>query len=431
MILPIKPICKKEWVRRDGTSVIFLQYCRNSEERVLVDTGLAIPPEYWNRKNNRISTSLPEHFGKVKDLETHLSQKMRRAEDLINYALGKSNIAPTKFLKEKFSTGFEPVKTTSNLVPQDNLDVFYHIDEYIKTKEGRVKRCTLNVIRAMKGHLLSFQTYRKKPITFESFDLTFYEQFVDYLMYEIVHARKIEVVKGLKLNSIGKTVKHLKSFLKDRMKKKIIPFMDLSDYKVLEEEVDSVYLSWEEVSAIYHLDLSNHQPLEKYRDLLVLGCLTGFRFSDYSDIKPDEVRGGMLYVAQTKTLSTVVVPLRRDAKVILIDKYNMQMPQLSNANFNEYIKEVCKLAGITERVKITHKRGNKTIEEVRPKYAWITSHTCRRSFCTNEYLAGTPTDLIMAISGHKTEKAFRRYIKADKVQKAHMIKKLWDSRPGL
>jgi hypothetical protein len=26
-------------------------------------------------------------------------------------------------------------------------------------------------------------------------------------------------------------------------------------------------------------------------------------------------------------------------------------------------------------IKITHKRGNKTIEETRPKYAWIMSHT--------------------------------------------------------
>lgn len=283
----------------------------------------------------------------------------------------------------------------------------------------------------MKNHLLSFQEYRKKPITFESFDVAFYEQFVDYLVYEIPHSRRTDVIKGLKMNSVGKTVKHLKSFLKDRMKKKVIPFIDLSDYKVLEEDVDAVYLSWEEISSIYHLDLSKHQHLEKYRDLLVLGCLTGFRFSDYSTIKPDEIRSGMLYVTQTKTLTTVVVPLRKDAKTILIDKYKMQMPQVSNANFNEYIKEVCKLAGITDQVKITHKRGNKITEEVRPKHAWITSHTCRRSFCTNEYLAGTPTDLIMTISGHKTEKAFRRYIKADKVQKAYMIKQLWDSRPGL
>ncbi len=36
-------------------------------------------------------------------------------------------------------------------------------------------------------------------------------------------------------------------------------------------------------------------------------------------------------------------------------------------------------------------------------------------FVLMNILAGTPTDLIMTISGHKTEKAFRRYIKADKV----------------
>jgi hypothetical protein len=51
------------------------------------------------------------------------------------------------------------------------------------------------------------------------------------------------------------------------MKKKIIPFIDLSDYKVLEQDVDAVYLSWEEISAFYHLDLSQIQHLEKYRNL--------------------------------------------------------------------------------------------------------------------------------------------------------------------
>lgn len=139
----------------------------------------------------------------------------------------------------------------------------------------------------------------------------------------------------------------------------------------------------------------------------------------------------MLYVNQTKTHATVVVPLRKDAKKILLDKYNFQMPQVSNPNFNYYIKEVVRLAGIDELIKITHKRGNKIIEETKPKYEWIMSHTCRRSFCTNEFLDGTPVQLIMAISGHKTEKAFRRYIKADHVQKAQMIKKLWDNRPEL
>ena len=75
-----------------------------------------------------------------------------------------------------------------------------------------------------------------------------------------------------------------------------------------------------------------------------------------------------------------MVSLRKDAKSILIDKYNMQMPQVSKAKFNYYIKEVVKLAGIDEMIKITHKHGNQIIEETRPKHAWIMSHTCRRSF---------------------------------------------------
>jgi hypothetical protein len=427
---PIKLIVRKGKVRNDGTALISLQYCYSAEQRVVLSTGVGIPLNFWNRKTGRISKELPTNFGNVQELEIAITEKLRKAEDMVTYALKQRDTCPMKFLKENFhlqqNWNIEQMSTQKK-----NLDVYFNIDDYINSKRTTVKQCTINVINAMKAHLMSFETFRKEPITFDSFDVHFYEDFVKFLTYDIVQLRRKDVIKGLKVNSVGKTIKHLKSFLKDRMRKKIIPFMDLGAYKVMEEEVDAVYLNWQELSLIYHLDLSANKNLEKYRDLFVLGCLTGFRFSDYSDIKPEEVRGGMLYVNQTKTLATVVVPLRKDAKDILIEKYNMQMPQVSNVNFNYYIKEVVKLAGIDEQIKITHKRGNKIQEEIRPKYAWIMSHTCRRSFCTNEFLDGTPTNLIMAISGHKTEKAFRRYIKADQVQKAHMIKKLWDSRPGL
>ncbi len=427
---PIKLIIKKGAVRKDGTSLIFLQYCHSAEQRILLSTDIPIPQNYWNKKTGRIAENLPSQYGNVGELQKILTDKLRKAEDMVEHAVKKRSACPMQFLKENF-----PLQQNWQLEQMSDskksLDVYWNIDDYVKSKQSTVKHCTINVINAMKVHLRSFESYRKEPITFDSFDVHFYEDFVKYLTYDIVQLRRKEVIKGLKVNSVGKTIKHLKSFLKDRMRKKIIPYMDLGAYKVMEEEVDAVYLTWQELSLIYHLDLSANSNLEKYRDLFVLGCLTGFRFSDYSDIKPEEVRGGMLYVNQTKTLSTVVVPLRRDAKKILIEKYNMQMPQVSNPNFNYYIKEVVRLAGIDEKIKITHKRGNKIIEETRPKYEWIMSHTCRRSFCTNEFLDGTPSNLIMAISGHKTEKAFRRYIKADQVQKAYMIKKLWDDRPGL
>ena len=427
---PVKLIVKKGSVRKEGTALIFLQYCHNAEQRILLSTDIGIPPQYWNKKTNRIADLLPVQFGDAAKLQTELTAKLRKTEDMITHARKQKHTCPMKFLKENFNLQ-ENWKLDQMSDSKKNLDIYFNIDDYVKSKQSTVKHCTINVINMMKAHLKSFESFRKEPITFDSFDMNFYEEFVKYLTYDIVRIRRREVVKGLKANTVGKTIKHLKSFLKDRMRKKIIPFMDLGAYKVMEEDVDSVYITWQELSLIYHLDLSANTNLEKYRDLFVFGCLTGFRFSDYSEIKPEEIRGGMLYVNQTKTLSTVVVPLRPDARKILIEKYNMQIPLVSNSSFNYYIKEVVKLAGIDELIKITHKHGNKIIEETRPKYAWIMSHTCRRSFCTNEFLDGTPTNLIMAISGHKTEKAFRKYIKADQIQKAHMIKKLWDSRPGL
>ena len=57
----------------------------------------------------------------------------------------------------------------------------------------------------------------------DSFDLKFYEDFVKYLTYDIPILRRKVLTKGLQVNAIGKTIKHLKCFLKDRINKKIIP----------------------------------------------------------------------------------------------------------------------------------------------------------------------------------------------------------------
>jgi hypothetical protein len=427
---PIKLIIKKGKVRKDGTSLIFLQYCYSQSKRILIGTDIAIPESHWNKKSCTILPTLPAECGNHEILKAELRERLRRAEMLVDYALKNANTCPVRFLKRNFKqAGNQYLRQVG--YDFQKLDVFYQIDKYIRDKRDLVQESTLTTIRCMKKHLLCFQEHQKMAINFDSFDTSFYERFVKYLIYEIPLLRRNKLTRGLKINTIGKTIKHLKSFLKDRIARKIIPYSDLGFLKGMEEDVDAVYLSWSELSKIYHLDLSANPYLIKYRDLFVLGCLTGFRFSDYSNIQFDELRDGMLHVIQKKTLSTVIVPLREDARRILVDKYEMRIPKVSNPNFNYYIKDVVRLAGITEPVKISHKRGNQIIEEVRSKCDWVCSHTARRSFCTNEYLAGTPSDLIMAISGHKTEKAFRTYIKADKMKKASMIKKLWDNQPAL
>lgn len=75
MSQPIKAIIKKGAVRKDGSSLIFLQYCLNSEQRVLMNSSIAIPPQYWNRRLNKINENLPKQFGDVTELQAALTQK--------------------------------------------------------------------------------------------------------------------------------------------------------------------------------------------------------------------------------------------------------------------------------------------------------------------------------------------------------------------
>jgi len=223
---PIKLIQKKGAVRKDGTSIIFIQYCYSADERTLLDSGVATPPNFRNKKTARISDKLPDQYGDIQTLQNTLTQQRRKAEDIVEYAVSKGSICPMKFLKDNFhlSSHWKPEQMANT---QTNHCVYHQIDQYIKDKESSVKRCTINVINAMKCHLKSFEVYRKQPIIFDSFDVIFYEAFVRFLTYDIVQMRKKEIVKGLKLNSIGKTIKHLKIFLKDRMQKKIIPQLAL------------------------------------------------------------------------------------------------------------------------------------------------------------------------------------------------------------
>ena len=90
------------------------------------------------------------------------------------------------------------------------------------------------------------------------------------------------------------------------------------------------------------------------------------------------------------------------------------------------MKEVCRIAGITEETSITHTIAGKRTKENFPKYELVSAHTARRSFATNMFESGVPALVIMQITGHKTEKAFLSYIKTDPEKYASMLIEQWN-----
>ena len=435
MFLPIKLICDRR-PRRDGTNVISIQFCFSSDRRTLLFTGLSVPLKYWNKKTACISKDLPGSHGIPEKMNMELKQMLRVAEDIVQFAIEKHVEDPLAFLKQVIHPKIDFNNLHNELEqyasnPKDkceNLDFFGHMDDYIKSKTRKVSAGMVRSYKVMKKRLLAFEKYQKRKISFESFDYNFYEAFVNYLTYEHLHMRRDTTIRGLKKNSVGTSIKQLRIFLRDRIRRKLIKDIDLSDFKILEEEADTIYLTPKEIHILYSLNLAAHPEWERFRDMFVLGCLTGLRFSDFNEIKSHDIKNGILYKKQSKSDKWVVIPLRSEAYDILINKFERKVPKTSNEELNRYIKKVGQFAGIDSPIKISFKKGNQDIVTVKPKFSLITTHTCRRSFCTNEFLAGTPPELIMKISGHKSIKDFYKYIRISAEEAGQKIKEIWEGR---
>ena len=103
MLLPIKPICRVKRIKKDGTVPIFLQHCYSRTNRTLLNTGINIPPQFWQQKFLRISLLLPSEFGDPVKLNDELLHQKRLIEDLVAEATKKQIENKGAFIKKTFT----------------------------------------------------------------------------------------------------------------------------------------------------------------------------------------------------------------------------------------------------------------------------------------------------------------------------------------
>lgn len=302
------------------------------------------------------------------------------------------------------------------------IDVFEALDRYIIEKTPIVSSDQAKDYRTLRKHLIAFKDYSSQPITFHNLNLLFYNEFMDYLFYKVV---KPNGSIGLLTNTAGKIIRLLKGFVNYQITKGTIPLIDLKHFKVVEEESDTIYLSEKELSVIYNLDLSDDKQLEEVRDVFITGCFTGLRYSDLSTLSPEHIDldNENINLKQRKVHKAVIIPMI-DYVPEILKKYNYDLPKIPRYIFNERVKELGQRAELRQKIEVVRKKGKEREKRVYEKWEMISSHTCRRSFCTNMYLSGFPAGELMRISGHKSPSAFMRYIKVDNLQAAKRLKEL-------
>lgn len=317
-------------------------------------------------------------------------------------------------------------------VPETVLSfIKYFVENADKRKDKKTSRLlspnTKKQYVTTEKHLIDFAKHQKKAdFLFSEINERFYTDFVEYMTnkeytQKMKRGEEVNEVHRYTLNSVGKYIRALKVMLASAKNNEI----DTSSFYVFNEDVDNVYLNENELLQLKDFDFTSSPNLERVRDWFLLLAWTGSRFSDLDKIGKADIKNNMITYRQQKTNTSVTIPLHPVVNEIL-QKYNYQMPEpITNQKFNDYIKDVCKTAKIDTLESFTRTMGGKLITENKPKYELVSSHTCRRSFCTNMYLRGLDTLMIRSISGHKTEKSFLKYIKVTQSQHAEMIAKKW------
>jgi len=382
-------------------------------------TGEKILPAYWNQKSNKARDT--KNFSASSDLNNRLSD-LEKLVLKIHTRIINDGLKPTPdLIREKVKQNIGQ----GNIVNVEKIDLFTFIQQIIDdsklgkrtTEQGRrINIFTTKGYTTTLNHLKEFQKDYHRKIDFDTIDLDFYDDFVNFFMEE-----------NYATNSIGNHIKNLKMFMRAALEKKLHTNIDFQNrrFKKLEEQTDSIYLNDDEILKIYKLDLSDNPTLEKIRDLFIVGCYTGLRFSDYHRITPENIKkrgkGTFLQVKTQKTVEPVVIPMNWMLEE-LTKKYKSHFPKpYTNQEMNRELKIIGKKAKIKEKVSLSKTKGGLRVDVTDFKYDLITTHTARRSFATNMYLAGIPSISIMKITGHRTEKSFLRYIKISQEDNAYKL----------
>lgn len=293
----------------------------------------------------------------------------------------------------------------------------------VNTRSGKIiSPRTIQKYKTVKSVIQEFERLKKTRLKITDIDLTFHRQFVSFLTTEKKYSKTV----------IEKNISTIKGFIKEAKEQKLETNTEAESKKFTfsrDEPIDT-YLNIDEINLVFNLDLSNNEKLDNVRDLFIIGLWTGLRISDLSRLQHFLFNEDKIIVSETqKTGDTIEIPIHSQVRYILT-KRNNQLPKIiSSQKYNEYIKDVCALAGITEMVlgNIKNPKTNRKEKSYYPKYKLISSHTARRSFATNHY-GKIPDRTIMAITGHKSHAQFMKYIKTTQKEHIEQIAKYWDSQ---
>lgn len=448
-------------VSKEGLAQIFVRVQDfNHKIQIKQATGLYISPVVWDKRNDEKAL---DKYRKNNDIMNTLASasEIRRtinarfeSGDLLDKDEVRAIVQSIVYREEIAAAEAEKEEKARQEAWENRVTLFKFIDKYIEEVSNGGRQTangtnySPNTVKSIKQALTQFRNFckwKKKEYDFDDIDMQFYYDFTAYLKKELKDRKGNVVKKAYNVNSVGKCVKELKVVMytaESEGHHKNDVWKD-KRFKGTRIDVDSIYLTKDDLAAIQAADLSKYDKGHEWaRDIFMAGVWTAQRVSDYNNISKDQIETHtkrwiedvpdpehpgqtkpeirtreimFINIRQQKTGAKVSIPVSTELKAIL-EKYDFQLPHLEDQVINRYLKDICQCAGLTEEVEIVETTGGTPVRVKKPKYELVHTHTARRTGATLMYLSGMDVYDIIKITGHTSPVMLRKYIKADKLE---------------
>lgn len=368
-----------------------------------ISTKQKVNPKFWNKDRLKVKETISEknHQHINKELVEIEKVAYKMFNSFTDTFKRKPNSEELKNLIEQ-----EYFQNNPMFKKVDKKTILDYFDDYIETIKSTTAHTTVQKYKQAKENFKVFQKDKKRIYNTEMIDLKFRNEYVEYLIETKKYAP----------TTVYRKMKFLRTVLYfiENLGIKVNPFLHNSRFLTKDIEVDNIALSENEIDELERLNLSDNKRLEQVRDLFLVACYTGQRFSDLNKINQSNIIDDeYIAIRQQKTNEQLTLPLLKVVKTILV-KYSYKLPKISNVKFNEYIKDVAKLC---ETLNKQYNGDNKKV-----RWQMISSHTARRTFVTLNYGKGVDLDTLKLGTGHKQTKTLQTYIKMNDKQKADLLR---------
>ena len=419
-------------------------------QRIDLATGCQINDRSaWDKVNQLV---VPGYHGPKGETDITINNTLRNQRDQMEWTFSFFEVNEINPTPDQVSTKY--LERLNGTVPQmpivekqkkekPNAEPnFFEVYDLFLAECGEKNAWTKATFEKMEAMRVDFQAF-KKNIKFADLTESTLTEFVAYLRDSKVlktPRRKKgeredyddEDLVGLKNSTIEKKLGYLRWFLnwatdkgynKNLTYKTFRPTLKKTQKKV-------IYLTKQELDQIRALDLPEEKLyLDPVRDVFLFSCFSGLRHSDSFNLRRNDVKEDHIEVTTMKTADSLTIELNTRTKAIL-EKYkdiqfpgNKALPVIQNQPMNRDLKELCKLAGINEEIRVTTYKGNERKDEIHPKWELIGTHTGRRTFIVNALSLGIPPNVVMKWTGHSDYKAMKPYIDIVDSTKAESMKK--------